>query len=64
LDKAHGGSVHALSMICKTPQQWGTLLLQKHEHHDDPSDISSIIRQVMGVSPNCRGGDGSLPKKH
>lgn len=77
LDKAHGGTIHALSLVCKTPQQWDTLLQQKgvQRHQDDDDDqtkeqhtyhdptTTDIIRQAMGVSPKCRGGDGSLSKK-
>jgi stress-induced morphogen len=72
LDKAHGGTVHALSMICKTPQQWDALLLQQKKSTDEKEDNDPnpqhkeqmIIQQVMGVSPKCRGGDGSLPRKY
>lgn len=58
-------------MICKTPQQWDELLQQKKrtgEKEDNGPNSQHkqhmIIRQVMGVSPKCRGGDGSLPRKN
>ncbi|KAL7512556.1 hypothetical protein ACHAXN_009547 [Cyclotella atomus] len=43
------GPVHALSIVAMTPE--------KYE--------KSIERgEVIGSSPSCRGGDGSLPKKN
>lgn len=42
------GPVHALSIVAKTPAQWKEMLNKG---------------QTVGPSPNCRGGDGSLPKK-
>ena len=41
------GPVHALSIVTKTPEQW-TQMVERG--------------QVIEASPNCRGGDGSLPK--
>lgn len=46
---AADGPVHALSIVAMTPDKWQAKL-DKGES--------------VGPSPNCRGGDGSLPKKH
>lgn len=46
---AADGPVHALSIVAMTPEKWQERL-DKGE--------------VVGPSPNCRGGDGSLPKKN
>ena len=46
---AAGGPVHALSIVAMTPDKWEAKL-DKGES--------------VGPSPNCRGGDGSLPKRH
>mmetsp|Transcript_23608 Transcript_23608/g.52285 ORF Transcript_23608/g.52285 Transcript_23608/m.52285 type:complete len:168 (+) Transcript_23608:26-529(+) len=46
---AADGPVHALSIVAKTPEQWDKMVA------DGKADI--------GASPNCRGGDGSLPKR-
>ena len=46
---ATDGPVHALSIVAMTPDKWKAKL-DKGEN--------------VGPSPNCRGGDGSLPKKH
>jgi stress-induced morphogen len=43
------GPVHALSIIAKTPAQWQTMV-----------DSGKV---TIPKSPNCMGGDGSLPKK-
>lgn len=43
------GPVHALSIVAKTPQQW--------------TDMQEKGEQIS-PSPNCRGGDGSLPKRN
>ena len=43
------GPVHALSIVAKTPSQWEKMVA------DGNSEIAP--------SPNCRGGDGSLPSK-
>lgn len=47
---AADGPVHALSIVAKTPEQWDKMVA------DGKADI--------GASPNCRGGDGSLPKRN
>eukprot|EP00553_Chaetoceros_curvisetus_P001350 CAMPEP_0204625276 /NCGR_PEP_ID=MMETSP0717-20131115/11040_1 /ASSEMBLY_ACC=CAM_ASM_000666 /TAXON_ID=230516 /ORGANISM="Chaetoceros curvisetus" /LENGTH=129 /DNA_ID=CAMNT_0051640941 /DNA_START=82 /DNA_END=471 /DNA_ORIENTATION=- len=47
------GPVHALSIVAKTPEQW-----QKMAEQSDGEENISI-----GTSPNCRGGDGSLPRR-
>jgi BolA-like protein 1 len=47
------GPVHALSIIAKTPKQWEQMSLQ--------SNNGPII---IPPSPNCLGGDGSLPSKN
>jgi stress-induced morphogen len=44
------GPVHALSIVAKTPAQW--------QHMQD----GGLTK--LPPSPNCQGGDGSLPKKH
>ena len=46
---AADGPVHALSIVAMTPEKWQAKL--------DKGDS-------VGPSPNCRGGDGSLPPKH
>jgi len=46
---AADGPVHALSIVAMTPDKWQAKL-------DNGEKI--------GASPNCRGGDGSLPTKH
>jgi BolA-like protein 1 len=46
------GPVHALSIVAKTPLQWEAM-------QSDSKD--GIVR--IHPSPDCRGGDGSLPKK-
>ena len=43
------GPVHALSIVAKTPKQWDKMVEEG---------------KAVGSSPNCRGGDGSLPPKH
>jgi stress-induced morphogen len=43
------GPVHALSIIAKTPAQWQAMI-----------DSGKV---TIPKSPNCMGGDGSLPKK-
>lgn len=50
---AANGPVHALSIIAMTPEKWNELLKNKGGGVDD----------VVGPSPKCRGGDGSLPSK-
>lgn len=47
-----GGTVHALSIVAKTPAQWGKMVQN--------SDGKGV---VIERSPSCRGGDGSLPSK-
>ncbi len=49
------GPVHALSIVAKTPEQWQW---QKMAELSNGEENISI-----GTSPNCRGGDGSLPKR-
>mmetsp|Transcript_28990 Transcript_28990/g.43557 ORF Transcript_28990/g.43557 Transcript_28990/m.43557 type:complete len:160 (-) Transcript_28990:270-749(-) len=46
---AADGPVHALSIVAMTPDKWQAKLDQG---------------ESVGPSPNCRGGDGSLPPKH
>lgn len=48
LENELAGPVHALSIVAKNPTQWEKMLA-------DGKTIES--------SPNCRGGDGSLPPK-
>jgi BolA protein len=47
------GPIHALSIIAKTPEQWESLKL---------ANSDGIVH--ITPSPNCRGGDGSLPRRH
>jgi BolA protein len=47
------GPVHALSIVAKSPTQWQKMV-------DDSEDGKVPIEP----SPNCRGGDGSLPRKN
>lgn len=42
------GPVHALSIVTKTPAQWKAM---------------QEAGTTISPSPNCQGGDGSLPKK-
>lgn len=42
------GPVHALSIVAKTPAQWQKMM---------------DAGEKVGPSPNCRGGDGSLPPR-
>ena len=44
------GPVHALSIVCKTPEQW-----------QDMVDQGNV---AIPASPACAGGDGSLPKRN
>jgi len=46
---ATDGPVHALSIVAMTPDKWQAKM-EKGES--------------VSPSPNCRGGDGSLPKKN
>ena len=46
---ASDGPVHALSIVAMTPEKW-----------QDKIDKGEAD---IGPSPNCRGGDGSLPPK-
>mmetsp|Transcript_8064 Transcript_8064/g.17192 ORF Transcript_8064/g.17192 Transcript_8064/m.17192 type:complete len:141 (+) Transcript_8064:84-506(+) len=46
---AADGPVHALSIVAMTPDKW-------KEKLDNG--------ETIGASPNCRGGDGSLPKRN
>jgi stress-induced morphogen len=48
LEEELKGPVHALSIVAKTPDQWQNL-----------QEKGGIIEGT----PNCRGGDGSLPSK-
>jgi len=50
-NRSDGGSVHALSIVAKTPKQWTKMM-----------DAKGIV--AIDPSPSCRGGDGSLPPKH
>lgn len=43
------GGIHALSIVAKTPAQW--------------NEMVKSGTAVIEPSPNCRGGDGSLPSK-
>lgn len=45
------GPVHALSIVAKTPAQWKEM------------ELTGNGKVVIDKSPNCRGGDGSLPSK-
>lgn len=49
LAKELEGPVHALSIVAKTPTQWETM-------------VANGTAEIP-PSPNCRGGDGSLPPK-
>ncbi len=48
------GPVHALSIVAKTPKQWEKMA----EKANGEQNI------VITPSPNCKGGDGSLPKRN
>ena len=52
---AHDGPVHALSIVAMTPAQWKIKL----ERLDEAGETT----YQPEPSPNCRGGDGSLPPK-
>lgn len=47
---ASDGPVHALSIVAMTPDKWQAKIDRGES--------------VIGPSPNCRGGDGSLPKRN
>lgn len=46
--------VHALSIVAMTPDKWQERLSKEGGNSD----------AMVGPSPTCRGGDGSLPKKN
>jgi len=48
------GPVHALSIVAMTPVQWKKKMEQLEESGET---------YQPEPSPDCRGGDGSLPKK-
>ena len=48
------GPVHALSIVAKTPKQWERMA----EKANGEQNIE------ITPSPNCRGGDGTLPKRN
>lgn len=50
---AADGPVHALSIIAMTPEKWDKMVKAK----------GGVVDDVVGPSPKCRGGDGSLPSK-
>lgn len=50
---APNGPVHALSIIAMTPEKWNEVMKNK----------GGVVDDVVGPSPKCRGGDGSLPPK-
>lgn len=50
LSEQLAGPVHALSIVAKTPAQFHAM-------------TEGQTTFVMEPSPNCRGGDGSLPPK-
>lgn len=45
------GPVHALSIVAKTPQQWQEMV----------NNNNGAV--TIEPSPNCQGGDGSLPRR-
>lgn len=49
---ATDGPVHALSIVAYTPEKW-----------QEKIDKEGGIEGIVGPSPSCRGGDGSLPPK-
>ena len=51
LSEQLAGPVHALSIVAKTPAQWQAMM-------------EGQTTFAMEPSPNCRGGDGSLPPKN
>jgi stress-induced morphogen len=48
LESELAGPVHALSIVAKNPSQWEKMMAEG---------------KTIESSPNCRGGDGSLPPK-
>ena len=52
--------VHALSIVAMTPDKWQRRLSKEGGSGNNNSSDAVV---VVGPSPNCRGGDGSLPKK-
>jgi stress-induced morphogen len=50
-----GGSIHAFSIVAKTPAQW--------EQMTQSQGLENDSQVVIEPSPDCRGGDGSLPKR-
>lgn len=53
-DELKRGPLHALSIVAKSPSQWEQLVRDNHGEEN----------VAIAPSPNCRGGDGSLPKRH
>ena len=51
------GPVHALSIVAMTPAQWKSKLEQLEKTNGEAATYQPE------PSPNCRGGDGSLPPK-
>ena len=51
---ASDGPVHALSIVAMTPDKWRERV--ERARAEGSGD-------AVGPSPNCRGGDGSLPKR-
>jgi len=47
---SNNAGIHALSIVAKTPKQWQAM-------------IDNGTAAEIEPSPNCRGGDGTLPPK-
>jgi stress-induced morphogen len=60
-----GGSIHAFSIVAKTPTQWDQMAQSQNLSTVGARDGSESLnaRVVIDPSPNCHGGDGSLPKR-
>jgi stress-induced morphogen len=64
------GSIHALSLVLKTTDEWQTMI-QKQESEQLPTSSGSVGPETQKFksveiepSPSCLGGDGSLPPRN
>jgi BolA protein len=55
------GPVHALSIVAKSPLQWEKMVSDDQGNQHDTNNNTDTI---VGPSPSCRGGDGSLPPRN
>jgi BolA-like protein 1 len=58
-----GGSIHAFSIVAKTPLQWTDMATKQGLVEGSDSNALNSNQVQVEASPNCRGGDGSLPSR-